>query len=155
MSNELTQQDKATIKRISELLAELKPLIYGVSHLIDQDCYNPYAPIAPVEEYVECVAWQGVLYTEGKIYKVVNGVIKDNKGDEDELKSILSHFKPSTLAAFTAQNTIAQTEEVEPIKKEMWFVNIVGEAIVVTQRFHFADTEDLNAAADKIKQILK
>lgn len=45
----MTEQDQAHLTRISDLLAELKPLIYGVSHLIDQDCYNPYAPIAPVE----------------------------------------------------------------------------------------------------------
>ena len=47
--SKLTEQDQANINRISELLAELKPLLYGVSHLIDQDCCNPYAPIAPVE----------------------------------------------------------------------------------------------------------
>jgi hypothetical protein len=110
--SKLNEQDQAKLNRISELLAELKPLMYGVSHLIDQDCYNPYAPIAPVAEteYVEFVNSEIPKYPKGSIWL---WSYLQKAGFRDMMGTFYAYdynLKPSTLAAFTAQNTIAQTE---------------------------------------------
>ena len=61
-------------------------------------------------QYFRCARWDGEFYTEGNVYEVANGIIVDNRGVEDKFSEISGHFKPSTIEAFTAQNTIAQTE---------------------------------------------
>lgn len=112
--SKLTEQDYEVIGHI----VERKLRHYK---LISED-----APIAPVEEtqYVECVDndnWFNSI-TKGNIYKVnsVSGdtyEILDNTGNNHDY--FKTRFKPSTLSAFTAQNTIAQTE----LKQGEWAWN--------------------------------
>jgi len=96
----LTAEDKALIKKTSDLLKQLKPLLNKVDKFICE-------PIDTTEgEYVRCTFWNGELYTEGKIYHVVNGVIIDNRGLNDDYADLIKHqpfFEPATHAEFLAQ----------------------------------------------------
>lgn len=57
-----------------------------------------------IPEYVECISWFGNSFTPSKIYKVVNGKVKDNYGDHKITDWNYECFKPSTKSAFDAQN---------------------------------------------------
>jgi len=45
----LTEQDKAVIARIKELLTELKPLLFDLHEVIKPDCFYPSEPIDTTE----------------------------------------------------------------------------------------------------------
>ena len=72
----MTEQDQARIAAIEKDLNTLINVLKdemgtndGVSRFgIKWDRFSP--PIAPVEEYVECVAWQGVLNTIAQTVEV-------------------------------------------------------------------------------------
>lgn len=64
-----------------------------------------------IPEYVECISWVGNSFTPSKIYKVVNGKVKDNDGDHDITDWNHVCFKPSSKSAFDAQNQSKQLSE--------------------------------------------
>ena len=53
-----------------------------------------------IPEYVECVSWFGNSFTPSKIYKVVNGKVKDNDGYHKITDWNHVDFKPSSKSAF-------------------------------------------------------
>ena len=65
-----------------------------------------------IPEYVECISWFGNSFTPSKIYKVVNGKVKDNDGYHKITDWNHVDFKPSTKSAFDAQN-----QPKQPIKQ--------------------------------------
>lgn len=64
-----------------------------------------------IPEYVECISWFGIPFTPSKIYKVVNGKVKDNYGNHKITDWDHECFKPSSKSAFDAQNQPKQLSE--------------------------------------------
>lgn len=124
MSNELAPEDKTLLKEISDLLNQLKPLLNKADHLLNNECFA-----VEVEEtkYIECVSWAGEFYTAGKVYKVTNDIIIDNKGVADDYSNIMAtqpNFKPSTREAYEKQQ-VPVKEEWSP-KVGEWFKDEEG-----------------------------
>jgi hypothetical protein len=111
----MTNEDLAIIDNLNKRLKRLEDLYFSKGQETKQ-------PIDTTEgEYVRCVEWNGELYTAGKIYHVVNGIIIDNSGDNDDYAHLIKHqpfFEPATHAEFLAQ-------EQAPIETEQrWLVNV-------------------------------
>jgi hypothetical protein len=96
----LTVKEQALISSMNERLKRLEELYFSKGQETKQ-------PIDTTEGYyVRCTSWQGELYTAGKIYQVVNGIIIDNTGFKDDYAHLIKHqpfFKPATYAEFLAQ----------------------------------------------------
>lgn len=68
-----------------------------------------------VPEYVKCVSWNGSMYVEGKIYPVQNGKIFNLIREFVDYPD--KRFKPSTQAAYDAQQGVAKAAS-EPVKQK-------------------------------------
>ena len=78
----MTNEDLAIIDNLNKRLKRLEDLYLSKGQETKQ-------PIDTTEgEYVRCVEWNGELYTAGKIYHVVNGIIIDNRGFNDDYADI-------------------------------------------------------------------
>jgi hypothetical protein len=111
-------------------------------------------------EYVRCIEWNGELYTAGKIYHVVNGIIIDNRGFNDDYADLIKHqpfFEPATHAEF-----LAQEQGKAPIETEQrWIVEVQPFAdhrddvkIVVTLNDGFISKSSGRQLAEAIKKYL-
>jgi hypothetical protein len=82
------------LKRIEAIEDYLKNLSTHFPYTVCINKFTPYQPIDTTEgEYVRCVKWNGDLYTAGKIYHVVNGIIIDNTFISGFLYYHLNFFK--------------------------------------------------------------
>jgi hypothetical protein len=98
----MTNEDKASIARINELLTELKPLLYNLQEVIKPDCFYPSEPIVEPKEVVNEVEqerWRvEVMLRAGyrddvKIVVTLNdGFISETSGKQlaHEIKQYLS-----------------------------------------------------------------
>lgn len=76
--------------------------------------YDPFVNKKVIPEYVECISWVGVSFTTSKIYKIVNGKVKDNDGNHKITDWNHIRFKPSSKSAFDAQNKPKSIEKWSP-----------------------------------------
>jgi hypothetical protein len=111
----LTVKEQVLISSMNERLKRLEELYFSKGQETKQ-------PIDTTEgEYVRCIEWNGELYTAGKIYQVVNGIIIDDRGFNDDYADLIKHqpfFEPATHAEFLAQ-------EQAPIETEQrWKPNV-------------------------------
>jgi hypothetical protein len=149
----LTEQDLKRIAYIENYLAQLHTV------LPNAPAFDLTQPIDTTEgEYVRCIEWNGELYTAGKIYHVVNGIIIDNRGFNDDYADLIKHqpfFEPATHAEFLAQ-------EQAPIETEQrWIVEVQPFAdhrddvkIVVTLNDGFISKSSGRQLAEAIKKYL-
>ncbi len=115
----LSETDKEKINRINDLLLELKPLLYDLKDVVNNDCYVPYNPFYNIKpavdvvepEYVECVLSK-INATFGKIYKRDKEgflLLDDNVSEHYPVKCG-RYFKPSTKEAYLAQQKEVEKE---------------------------------------------
>ena len=152
----LTQEDKATIKRINELLTELKPLLYDMQEVIKPDCFAP--KIEEQSLYVRRIREADTLI-EGKIYKVEKEgrdyytIVNDNGKYFDYSKVF---FDIVSEQEYTAQ------QEPKESKEERWQVKVYQPNITGDEGFQlnikplFKLRKPLaDQAAFAIKELLK
>ena len=112
LNKELTPEDNKTIEKIGELLTELKPLLYGLSHLISQDCYNPYAetiqpsPAKDVVEYVIFFKSEIPKYPKNSVWLWSDLVKAGFKNFAGTFFCYEYELNPSTLSAYQAQQQV-------------------------------------------------
>jgi hypothetical protein len=127
----LTEQDLKRIEAIEAYLKNLSTILPIITNCKKE--FTPYQPIDTTEGYyVRCTSWQGELYTAGKIYQVVNGIIIDNTGFKDDYAHLIKHqpfFKPATHAEFLAQE---QGKEWKP-KVGEWVKDEIGNCGLVIE----------------------
>jgi hypothetical protein len=125
----LSTQEQALISDMNERLKRLEVIIADrMSPCIAEEIVQP---IDTTEgDYVRCTFWNGELYTDGEIYHVVNGMIINNSGFNDDYADLITHqpfFEPATHAEFLAQ------EQGKEWKEGMWFKTGVGRLYLIVE----------------------
>ena len=122
-------------------MTTLQPSDYDLIDKLIEDKLKHYKLIEPIDttegEYVRCVEWNGELYTAGKIYHVVNGIIIDNRGFNDDYADLIKHqpfFEPATYAEFLAQE---QGKKWKPKVGEWVKSSEINELGVITAFFEY------------------